>query len=277
MISAVLGAMAASGDAKATRRDQAPRDQASAASSARAATARPATAPRSSSRNHAVRTIQANGQGRYLRLVADPGRWHAAGASRRGRATVSSGSGGISCVPYARAVTGIQVSGNGGDWWGNAAGVYDRGQRPEPGAVMAFRAKRGMSHGHVAVVRELVNAREVLIDHANWGGPGIRRGTVMQNVSVVDVSDRNDWSAVKVQVGHSAEAFGQTYPTYGFIYNRPDDAVNTGTAYAGMPMRRSSPRYEQVADMPEASTGRGYSLQGMAPLSSARAAETRRR
>lgn len=281
--------MAASGDAEAKRRDQVPvagpgRDGATRGASARPAAARPRgqTMVRSAPARGADRYLQAQGAYRYshaqganrhLRLVSSTGRGPGSQSARRTRTTAS---GGISCVPYARAVSGIQVSGNGGDWWGNAAGLYDRGRRPEPGAVMAFRAKGGMSRGHVAVVRQVVNPREVLIDHANWGGPGIRRGSVMQNVAVVDVSDRNDWSAVKVQVGHSAEAFGQTYPVYGFIYNRPDDAVNTGTAYAGMPMRRST-RYEQVADMPDASNGRGYSLQGLAPLSTAQAAELRRR
>ncbi|MDN3563781.1 CHAP domain-containing protein [Paeniroseomonas aquatica] len=179
-------------------------------------------------------------------------------------------SGGISCVPYARAVTGMQVTGNGGDWWGNAAGRYDRGQRPEAGAVMAFRANSGMTRGHVAVVRQVLNPREVLIDHANWGGPGIRRGSVMQNVTVVDVSARNDWSAVKVQSGYSKEAFGRTYPTYGFIYNRPDDAGTAGTAYASQQQRRAV-RYEQVADAPDSASPRGYALQGLAPMTAAQA------
>jgi surface antigen len=150
---------------------------------------------------------------------------------------------GISCVPYARSVSGIQVTGNGGQWWYNAAGLYARSQRPEPGAVMAFRSSGGMSRGHVAVVRQILGSRELMIDHANWAGPGIRRGSIMQNVMVVDVSDRNDWTAVKVQVGHDQGSFGRTYPTFGFIHNRPD----TTTAFAGLPSRR----YEQVAEMPD--------------------------
>ncbi|MBL6077565.1 CHAP domain-containing protein [Belnapia sp. T18] len=183
-------------------------------------------------------------------------------------------SGGISCVPYARAVTGMQVSGNGGDWWSNAAGLYDRGQRPEPGSVMAFRATGGMSRGHVAVVRRVVAPREVRIDHANWGGPGIRRGTVMQDVSVIDVSDRNDWSEVRVQSGRDDSAFGRVYPTYGFIYNRPDDGANTGTAYAGLQLRHST-RYEQVAETLEGYGARAYSQQGLVPLRSAQARTAR--
>ena len=136
---------------------------------------------------------------------------------------------------------------------------------------MAFRSSRGMSHGHVAVVRRVMSPREVLIDHANWGGPGIRRGSVMQNVSVVDVSDRNDWTAVRVQVGHDASSFGRTYATYGFIYNRPDDAVDTGTAYAGLPLRRGT-RYEQVAEMPDTASARQFEMQGLDGLGMAQAA-----
>jgi surface antigen len=131
---------------------------------------------------------------------------------------------GLSCVPFARMATGMSITGDARLWWHNAAGTYARGQAPERGAVLAFTASGGMSRGHVAVVSRVVNARTILIDHANWAGPGIRRGTVMRGVTVVDVSDRNDWTAVRVQVGHSTEAFGRTYPTHGFIYNRPAGA-----------------------------------------------------
>jgi surface antigen len=246
MVAALVGTIAASGDAHAAWQDQA-----GAARPARDAAPSAQVPGQSQARSQAIRQT--------------------AGSHRRNRSYAgTAASGGISCVPYARAVTGMQVTGNGGDWWGNAAGLYDRGQRPEPGAVMAFRANQGMSRGHVAVVRQVLNSREVRIDHANWGGPGIRRGSVMQNVTVVDVSDRNDWSAVKVQSGWNAEAFGRTYPTYGFIYNRPDDAATSGTAFAGLPLRRSA-RYEQVADAPEAASPRGYSLQGVSPVTTARA------
>ncbi|MCO6416308.1 CHAP domain-containing protein [Siccirubricoccus sp. KC 17139] len=163
------------------------------------------------------------------------------------RRTSAGGWGGISCVPYARAVTGMAITGNGGEWWHNAAGLYARDQRPEPGSVMAFRSAGGMSRGHVAVVRQVIGPREVLIDHANWAGPGIRRGTVMHNVAVVDVSERNDWTAVKVQVGHDSSVFGRTYATYGFIHNRPD--AEGGAVFAGLPMRRGI-RFEQVAEAP---------------------------
>ena len=50
------------------------------------------------------------------------------------------------------------------------------------------------------------------------------RGRGCEGVPVVDVSENNDWTAVRVGLG-SATAFGSIYPTYGFIYDRPD----TGT------------------------------------------------
>ncbi len=143
-------------------------------------------------------------------------------ASRPGlRPAVHRSFGGISCVPYARSVTGMEISGNGRDWWHNAAGRYARGQRPEMGSVLSFPGSGGMASGHVAVVSRVVNARMIEIDHANWGGPGIRRGTVMRGVRVIDVSDDNSWTRVRVQVSWNGDSFGREYPTHGFIHNRP--------------------------------------------------------
>lgn len=150
---------------------------------------------------------------------------------------------GLSCVPFARMATGMNISGDARLWWHNAAGTYARGQMPERGAVLAFMASGGMSRGHVAVVSRIVNARTIEVDHSNWAGPGIRRGTVMRGVTVVDVSDRNDWTSVRVQVGHSREAFGRTYPTHGFIYNRP-----AGTRI----LTASAAATEEVAEAPSA-------------------------
>lgn len=129
--------------------------------------------------------------------------------------------GGLSCVPYVRMATGMNVSGDARMWWHNAAATYARGQTPERGSVLAFMSSGGMARGHVGVVSRVVNPRTIEIDHANWAGPGIRRGAVMRGVTVVDVSDRNDWTSVRVQVGHNIDNFGRTYPTHGFIYNRP--------------------------------------------------------
>ncbi|MBS7811315.1 CHAP domain-containing protein [Roseococcus pinisoli] len=151
----------------------------------------------------------------------------AARNTRQSRARAGGG-GGISCVPYARSITGMQISGNGGDWWANSAGQYARGQRPQVGSVLSFRSSGGMRMGHVAVVSRIVQPRMIEIDHANWGGPGIRRGTVMRNVRVMDVSDDNSWTRVRVQVGWTSENFGREYPTDGFIHNRPASSYMAG-------------------------------------------------
>ncbi len=148
---------------------------------------------------------------------------------------------GLSCVPFARMATGMNISGDARLWWSNAAGTYIRGNAPERGSVLAFMASGGMQRGHVAVVSRVVGPRTIQIDHSNWGGPGIRRGTVMRGVTVMDVSDRNDWTAVRVQVGHDSNSFGRTYPTHGFIYNRP-----AGTRM----MTAEAARLTEVAEYP---------------------------
>lgn len=130
---------------------------------------------------------------------------------------------GISCVPFARMESGIVVAGNAWQWWGNAAGLYARGQAPEAGSVLAFQANGRMRMGHVAVIARVINQREVLIDHANWPS-AVGHAGVSEAIPVVDVSENNDWSAVRVGLGRSGE-FGAVYPTYGFIYDRPDTGV----------------------------------------------------
>ena len=170
--------------------------------------------------------------------------------------------GGLSCVPFARMESGIVVGGNAWQWWGNAAGTYARGATPEPGSVLAFRANGRMRLGHVAVVARVINGREMLIDHANWPSGG-GRGGVSQSIPVVDVSEANDWSAVRVSLGNGD--YGSVYPTYGFIYDRPDNGIieaHRGTTAqqvaelnpAPRDLRRSAARpvrhYDEVADMP---------------------------
>jgi hypothetical protein len=134
---------------------------------------------------------------------------------------------GISCVPYARQVSGIMVPGNAWQWWDNAGGLYARGDRPEAGSVLNFRSNGRMRLGHVAVVTQVVNEREVIVSQANWPSGG-GAGGVSHGVAVVDVSEANNWSAVRVELGHAGE-FGSVYPTYGFIYNRPDTGVVTAS------------------------------------------------
>ncbi|MBR0671867.1 CHAP domain-containing protein [Neoroseomonas soli] len=192
--------------------------------------------------NATARGSNQRGQNATLRTASVGNSGTVARNGRRGGgagAYAGGGGGGISCVPYARQATGMAISGNGGQWWYNAAGLYARGNRPEVGSIMAFPGSGGMRAGHVAVVERVVSSREVLIHHANWGGPGIRRGSIMRGVSVVDASPQNDWTQVRVQVGHSSDNYGRTYAVQGFIYNRPD--ATGGTLFAGTgPLRVNS-------------------------------------
>ncbi|MFC0410510.1 CHAP domain-containing protein [Roseomonas elaeocarpi] len=215
------------------------------AQASRAAAKAPAARTVATTRAHGGNAkVVASARGTRAVRAAAAGSLASRGKAMVREATYSYSAGGISCVPYARMVTGMNISGNGGDWWGNAAGEYQRDGRPEPGSVLAFRASGGMRLGHVAVVERMVSAREIEIEHANWGGPGIRKGSVLHNVSVVDVSDRNDWTAVRVEVGHGSGAYGRTYSTYGFIHNRPEGSGAPRVTYA------SSRRYEEVAEAP---------------------------
>jgi surface antigen len=123
---------------------------------------------------------------------------------------------GGNCVAYAREVTGVHLDGNAAAWWPHAAGRYDRGHRPEVGAILVFKPYAGMHVGHVAVVSRVVDAREILVDQANWV-----RGRVTKAISVVDASPLNDWTSVKVQYQGT---HGRENPTYGFIYSHESPA-----------------------------------------------------
>jgi len=125
----------------------------------------------------------------------------------------------LQCVPYARRVSGIEIKGDAYTWWRKADGRYDRGQQPEPGAVLSFKRTRGMWLGHVAVVTETVSPRKILITQAHWPTPGQRHTDISRAISVIDVSRDNDWTEVRVEIGHTGR-YGSVYRTNGFIYGR---------------------------------------------------------
>lgn len=163
----------------------------------------------------------------------------------------------ISCVPFARGETGMEISGNAWQWWDNSAGTYARGARPEVGAVLAFQSNSHMPLGHVAVVSGIIGPRRIQVDQANWPHGGIQRGT-----EVVDVSANNDWTAVRVEIGRDSDRFGSIYPTYGFIYDRPDRGVVLAAATTAHPAPlpdlnpaphdlRAAPVDEELAEAPD--------------------------
>lgn len=129
----------------------------------------------------------------------------------------------LQCVPYAREVSHIELSGDAFLWWAEAAGRYGRGYQPAVGSVLNFRATGRMPLGHVAVVTAVLGSRTILVTQANWVP-----GTITNDVTVEDVSPENNWSQVRVEYGNE-DVMGSTYPTYGFIY---DHAATAATIYA---------------------------------------------
>lgn len=124
----------------------------------------------------------------------------------------------LQCVPYARAITGVEIYGDAHTWWGQAKGRYKRGNQPRVGAVLSFKPHGSSRLGHISAVRAIVDERTILVSHANWSRIDGTRGHIEDDVQVVDVSKKNDWSEVKVWY-QPIEALGGTiYPINGFIY-----------------------------------------------------------
>jgi surface antigen len=120
----------------------------------------------------------------------------------------------LECVPFARALSGIQLSGDAPEWWWRAGGRYARGQVPEVGSVMVFAQSARLPRGHLSVVSQVMSRREVLLTQANWV-----HHRVTTDQLAVDVSPYGDWSQVRVW-WPAADALGTTaYPVLGFIYS----------------------------------------------------------
>ncbi|MFK4874805.1 CHAP domain-containing protein [Novosphingobium sp. ZW T3_23] len=121
----------------------------------------------------------------------------------------------LQCVPYARTQSGISIHGNAATWWAQAEGTYSRGHVPQTGSVLVFKSTAAMPYGHVAMIREIVDSRHVLLDHANWSGPGL----IERRALAEDISEAGDWSSVRVWYGPSRALGSRENPTFGFIYN----------------------------------------------------------
>jgi hypothetical protein len=119
----------------------------------------------------------------------------------------------ISCVPYARSISGVELRGDAWTWWKGAEGVYERGSTPEVGAIIVMSRSKTMSRGHVGMVTKILNSREIQIDHANW-----KHGELHLGALVRDVSAANDWSAVQVWYP-AINGYGTgVHKVSGFIY-----------------------------------------------------------
>jgi surface antigen len=164
---------------------------------------------------------------------------------------------GLQCVPYARQVSGVQIFGDAHTWWGQAQGKYGTGRTPKFGAVLAFKPHGKMQLGHVGAVSKILDNRTILMSHANWSTINGKRGHIENNVQVVDVSERNDWSRVRVWYTPIGALGTTEWPTHGFIY--PDKAprsmppAGSPVQYAAKPVPKAAPKPAPVmtAQAPE--------------------------
>jgi len=119
----------------------------------------------------------------------------------------------VSCVPFAREHSGVNIHGDAYTWWDQAEGHYKRTAEPSKGAVIVLAGYAGSKRAHVAVVRRVVSAREIRVDHANW----LNNGAIFLDDPVADISPDNDWSQVLVW-NVETHAWGvHTYDVQGFI------------------------------------------------------------
>jgi len=122
---------------------------------------------------------------------------------------------GITCAPFARELSGIALYGDAASWWDQAQGRYTRSERPVLGAALVFRREQRLPAGHVSVVSRILGARQIQVTQANWVP-----GQLDTDQLVVDVSERNDWSEVRVWWPPVDQLGSHTYPAYGFIEPR---------------------------------------------------------
>lgn len=119
---------------------------------------------------------------------------------------------GLSCAPFARALTGLQLTGDAAAWWDEADGRYPRVHVPRVGGALVFARSGRLPSGHVSVVSRLDGPRQIAVIQANWVP-----GQLARDELVVDVSAAGDWSLVRVWYTPSHQLGTHLYATYGFV------------------------------------------------------------
>jgi surface antigen len=157
---------------------------------------------------------------------------------------------GIACAPFARELSGIALYGDAASWWDQASGQYRRDNRPILGAALVFRREQRLPAGHVSVVSRLLGPRQIQVTQANWVP-----GQLDEDQLVVDVSERNDWTLVRVWYPPVNQLGAHSYPAYGFIdppiATTRDDIARTTPIAASVSLEssrgRPPPRARQIA------------------------------
>jgi hypothetical protein len=134
----------------------------------------------------------------------------------------------VECAPFARALTGVSLSGAAADWWQQAEGRFPRTQQPEVGSILVFRRSGRLPDGHVAVVSGVQSRRRITVTQANWV-----HHRVTSDQPVIDVSEDGDWSAVRVWWPPAGGMGVTDYRTFGFI--RPEHPIGHDQLVATTP------------------------------------------
>jgi surface antigen len=113
----------------------------------------------------------------------------------------------------------VNLFGDAGSWWDQAAGHYARSSEPSLGSVLVLTGYAGPHRGHLAVVIAMDSPRQIRVDHANW----FNDGRIYRDDPVVDVSPDNDWSEVRVWNARDNVLGARTYLVRGFIGPGSDD------------------------------------------------------
>ena len=147
--------------------------------------------------------------------------------------------GGISCVPFARSDSGIALAGNAWQWWDHAAGVYARGRCRSRAACSPSGPTRGCGWGM-----------------SRWSAgsstPARSRSTMPigggRGCMAASPTTSRWWTCPRPTTGRRCGSglgrsgdFGSVYPTYGFIYDRPDNGVVVAAAGAPAPQPALNP------------------------------------
>jgi hypothetical protein len=106
---------------------------------------------------------------------------------------------------------------------------------------MVLNNYAGPERAHVAVVREIVSAREIRVDHANW----LNDGAIYLDDPVEDVSDANDWSRVRVFNLKTGGWGERIYPVQGFIGGPDKPPVGDPDPVAALIARTESGKFDR--------------------------------
>ncbi|QCO02016.1 CHAP domain-containing protein [Azospirillum argentinense] len=174
------------------------------------------------------------------------------------------------CVRTLRSISDFEIRGDAWTWWNTAADQYERDKRPALGSVLVFKRSQRLGRGHVSLVSHIIDRRTIEVDHSWLDGRGLRR-----NMRVVDVSPRNDWSAVRVWHEPSDQLGLRVYTTYGFILPEGEEAeirqadsrnAGIGSTFAVAPQGRAAPKPTAGPRLMEASLkGHAVAVPGRKP------------